>query len=176
MQDLISVIVPVYKVEKYLKRCVDSILAQTYPCLEVILVDDGSPDGCPAICDEYAREDRRVRVIHKENGGLSDARNAGIDAAKGNFLGFIRPAIWKLFGPYLNSADSFLSRPTSQLNSTLTHGHVRDPCGQVQVSKANGPAGQHRTDSCLCLLLLSLVQRVCVWTDKATSRQAKPQP
>ena len=75
MQDLISVIVPVYKVEKYLKRCVDSILAQTYPCLEVILVDDGSPDGCPAICDEYAREDRRVRVIHKENGGLSDARN-----------------------------------------------------------------------------------------------------
>ena len=66
MQDLISVIVPVYKVEKYLKRCVDSILAQTYPCLEVILVDDGSPDGCPAICDEYAREDRRVRVIHKE--------------------------------------------------------------------------------------------------------------
>ena len=68
MQDLISVIVPVYKVEKYLNRCVDSILAQTYPCLEVILVDDGSPDGCPAICDEYAREDRRVRVIHKENG------------------------------------------------------------------------------------------------------------
>ena len=89
MQDLISVIVPVYKVEKYLKRCVDSILAQTYPCLEVILVDDGSPDGCPAICDEYAREDRRVRVIHKENGGLSDARNAGIDAAKGKFLGFV---------------------------------------------------------------------------------------
>ena len=67
----------------------DSILAQTYPCLEVILVDDGSPDGCPAICDEYAREDRRVRVIHKENGGLSDARNAGIDAAKGKFLGFV---------------------------------------------------------------------------------------
>ena len=89
MQDLISIIVPVYKVEKYLKRCVDSILAQTYPCLEVILVDDGSPDGCPAICDEYAREDRRVRVIHKENGGLSDARNAGIDAAKGKFLGFV---------------------------------------------------------------------------------------
>jgi hypothetical protein len=88
-----------------------------------------------------------------------------------NFLGFIRPTIRKLSGPYLNSADSILiSRPTSQLNSTLTHGHVRDPCGQVQVSKANGPAGQHRTDSCLCLLL-SLVQHVCVWTDKH-----KPQP
>ena len=89
MQDLISVIVPVYKVEKYLKRCVDSILAQTYPCLEVILVDDGSPDGCPAICDEYAREDRRVRVIHKENGGICTARNAGLLQAEGQYVSFI---------------------------------------------------------------------------------------
>lgn len=75
----ISVIVPVYKVEKYLKRCVDSILNQTFTDFELILVDDGSPDGCPAICDEYAEKDARVRVIHKENGGLSSARNAGID-------------------------------------------------------------------------------------------------
>ena len=74
----ISVIVPVYRVEPYLRRCVDSILAQTYSDLELILVDDGSPDGCPAICDEYAREDSRVHVIHKPNGGLSDARNAGL--------------------------------------------------------------------------------------------------
>ncbi len=76
---LISVIVPVYKVEPYLRRCVDSILCQTYRNLEIILVDDGSPDGCPAICDEYAAKDSRVRVIHKENGGLSSARNAGLD-------------------------------------------------------------------------------------------------
>lgn len=75
----VSVIVPVYKVEKYLKRCVDSILAQTFTDFELILVDDGSPDGCPDMCDEYAEKDRRVRVIHKENGGLSSARNAGID-------------------------------------------------------------------------------------------------
>lgn len=75
----ISVIVPVYKVEPYLRRCVDSILAQTFTDIEVILVDDGSPDGCPAICDEYARQDNRVKVIHQQNGGLSAARNAGLD-------------------------------------------------------------------------------------------------
>lgn len=75
----ISVIVPVYKVEPYLRRCVDSILSQTFTDFEVILVDDGSPDDCPAICDEYAGKDERVRVIHQENGGLSAARNAGLD-------------------------------------------------------------------------------------------------
>lgn len=75
----ISVIVPVYKVEPYLRRCVDSILAQTFSDIEVILVDDGSPDGCPAICDEYAWLDKRVKVIHQKNGGLSAARNAGLD-------------------------------------------------------------------------------------------------
>lgn len=76
---LISVIVPVYKVEPYLHQCVDSILNQTFKDFELILVDDGSPDNCPAICDEYAKKDSRVIVIHKENGGLSSARNAGLD-------------------------------------------------------------------------------------------------
>lgn len=85
----ISVIVPVYRVEPYLRRCVDSILSQTFTDFELILVDDGSPDNCGAICDEYALKDSRVRVIHKQNGGLSDARNAGIDVAKGEFLTFI---------------------------------------------------------------------------------------
>lgn len=86
---LISVIVPVYKVEEYLNKCVDSILTQTYRKLEIILVDDGSPDNCPTICDEYAKCDRRVIVIHKENGGLSDARNAGIEIARGEYIGFV---------------------------------------------------------------------------------------
>lgn len=76
---VISVIVPVYNVEKYLHRCVDSILVQTFTDFELILVDDGSPDNCGIICDEYAEKDNRIHVIHKENGGLSDARNAGID-------------------------------------------------------------------------------------------------
>lgn len=89
MQPLISVIVPIYKVEKYLKKCVDSIINQTYKNLEIILVDDGSPDNCPKICDEYARQDRRIKVIHKENGGLSDARNAGMKVATGEYISFI---------------------------------------------------------------------------------------
>ncbi|MGM0167266.1 hypothetical protein IGI39_002246 [Enterococcus sp. AZ135] len=85
----ISIIVPVYNVEKYLNKCVDSILNQTFKDFELILVDDGSPDNSGLICDEYAKKDSRVKVIHKENGGLSDARNAGIDVAKGKYLGFI---------------------------------------------------------------------------------------
>lgn len=86
---MISVIVPIYKVEPYLEDCVNSIRQQTYQDLEIILVDDGSPDGCPALCNQFAKEDSRIRVIHKENGGLSDARNAGIDAAKGEFITFV---------------------------------------------------------------------------------------
>lgn len=93
-EPLISVIVPVYKVEPYLRKCVDSILAQTYQNLEIILVDDGSPDGCPAICDEYAKVDQRVKVIHKANGGLSDARNAGMDAVSGDYLMFVDSDDW----------------------------------------------------------------------------------
>lgn len=93
-QPLISIIVPVYKVEKYLKRCVDSILAQTYQNMEVILVDDGSPDNCGAICDRYKETDNRVVVIHKKNGGLSDARNAAIPLAKGEYISFIDSDDW----------------------------------------------------------------------------------
>ena len=91
---LVSVIVPVYKVEPYLRRCLDSIVGQTYKNLEIILVDDGSPDGCPAICDEYAAKDPRVVVIHKENGGLSDARNAGLEIAKGEYISFVDSDDW----------------------------------------------------------------------------------
>lgn len=90
MEDrLISVIVPVYKVEKYLSRCVKSIQQQTYGKLEIILVDDGSPDGCPQICDELATQDTRIKVIHKANGGLSDARNVGIRSSAGEYLVFV---------------------------------------------------------------------------------------
>lgn len=85
----ISVIVPVYKAEAFLHRCVDSILAQTFTDFELILVDDGSPDGSGAICDEYAAKDARVRVIHQKNGGVSSARNAGLDTAKGNWISFV---------------------------------------------------------------------------------------
>lgn len=85
----VSFIIPIYNVEKYLEQCVDSILGQTYSNIEVILVDDGSPDGCPAICDAYALKDERVRVVHKLNGGLSDARNAGLGVATGDYVIFV---------------------------------------------------------------------------------------
>ncbi len=83
---LFSVIVPIYNVEKYLSRCIESVLMQTFTDFELILVDDGSPDNCPAICDEYARKDARVKVIHKENGGLVSARQAGIKVAVGDYV------------------------------------------------------------------------------------------
>lgn len=89
MNPLISVIVPIYNVEKYLARCVDSIVNQTYKNLEIILVDDGSPDRCPQMCDDYAKKDSRIKVVHKKNGGLSDARNAGIAVATGEYISFI---------------------------------------------------------------------------------------
>ena len=89
MADLISVIIPIYKVEKYLCRCLDSILNQTYKNLEIILVDDGSPDKCPEICDEYKEKDKRIKVVHKKNGGLSDARNEGLKFATGKYISFI---------------------------------------------------------------------------------------
>jgi len=89
MKDLISVIVPIYQVEDYLIECLDSIINQEYTNLEIILVDDGSKDKCPEICDDYELKDNRIKVIHKPNGGLSDARNAGLEIAKGKYICFV---------------------------------------------------------------------------------------
>ena len=90
----ISVIVPIYKVEPYLRRCLDSIINQTYHNLEIILVDDGSPDNCGSICDEYAANDERIIVIHQENSGLSMARNSALDIASGAYIGFVDSDDW----------------------------------------------------------------------------------
>lgn len=94
MNDLISVIVPVYNVEKYLPKCINSILNQTIKNLEIILVDDGSKDNSGKICDEFSKKDNRIIVIHKENNGLSSARNAGLEIAKGNYIGFVDSDDW----------------------------------------------------------------------------------
>lgn len=110
--DLISVIVPVYKVESYLDKCVRSIVEQTYQNLEIILVDDGSPDRCGEMCDAWAEQDARIRVVHKENGGLSDARNAGMEIATGKYIGFvdsddyIAPNMYQLLQERLTDDDS----------------------------------------------------------------------
>ena len=88
-QPLISVIIPVYNVEKYLDKCVKSVINQTYKNLEIILVDDGSPDNCPQMCDDWAKKDSRITVLHKENDGVSSARNAALDIASGDYIGFV---------------------------------------------------------------------------------------
>lgn len=94
MQPLISVIVPVYKVESYLNKCVDSIINQAYHNLEIILVDDGSPDRCPQMCDEWAEKDCRIKVIHKRNGGIASARNAGLKAVTGSYVSWVDSDDW----------------------------------------------------------------------------------
>lgn len=91
---LISVIVPIYKVENYIHRCVNSLINQTYKNMEIILVDDGSPDKCPDICDEYHKKYENIIVLHKQNGGLSSARNAGLAVARGEYIGFIDSDDW----------------------------------------------------------------------------------
>lgn len=88
MSALISVIIPIYNVEKYLRQCVDSVLAQSHTNIEIILVDDGATDGCPQICDSYEQKDARIKVVHKKNGGLSDARNVGLELAHGKYVCF----------------------------------------------------------------------------------------
>ena len=86
---LITVIIPVYKVEQYLVECIESVISQTYKDIEIILVDDGSPDNCPIICDQYAEQYSNIRVIHKENGGLSSARNRGLEVSNGEYIVFL---------------------------------------------------------------------------------------
>ena len=99
---MISVIVPVYNVEKYLRQCLESLTAQTLENMEIVVVDDGSPDVCPAICDEYAERDARVKVLHKENGGLLSARKAGVAASRGDYIGFVDGDDWVEPDTFLN--------------------------------------------------------------------------
>ena len=102
---ILSVIIPVYNVEKYLRKCVDSVLAQDIADMEVILIDDGSPDNSGAICDEYAEKDTRVKVIHKENGGAATARNVGLDIARGKYITFVDSDDYLLPNTYRPNLD-----------------------------------------------------------------------
>lgn len=136
---LLSIIVPVYKVENYLPKCIDSILAQTFTDFELILVDDGSPDNCPALCDATAEKDARVRVIHQKNGGLSAARNAGLDAARGAWIGFvdsddyIAPEMYEVLYQAVQSTGADLALcDYAEVNEAGT------PCPQMHVSLSGG--------------------------------------
>ena len=131
---LISVIVPVYNVEPYLRRCIDSILAQTYENLEIILVDDGSPDRCGEICDEYARLDRRIRVIHQENSGVSAARNAALAVAEGEYIGFVDSDDWIEPNMYEEMYEAILATDSD----IAVIDFVKEPCPEVAHQNDSG--------------------------------------
>lgn len=126
MNELITVIVPVYKVEPYICRCIDSILLQTYKNLEIILIDDGSPDRCGQICDEYANIDKRIKVIHKQNGGLSDARNTGLEISTGNYISFVDSDDW-IHEKYIEKLYKILRETNSDISV----------CNFIETSKEN---------------------------------------
>lgn len=133
MEELISVIVPIYKVEKYLNNCLDSVLSQDYKNLEIILIDDGSPDNCGKICDSYALKDDRIIVIHKDNGGLSDARNAGLIKASGNYVTFIdsddilnRKYISRLYELLINSEADISTCDLARISNLSELTEIKD--------------------------------------------------
>lgn len=115
MDELITIIVPIYNVEDYLQRCVDSILIQTYKNIEIILVNDGSPDNCGAICDKYTKIDSRVKVLHKKNGGLSDARNAGLGIAQGDYVTFVDSDDW-ISNEYIDKLHKLLKNYNADIS------------------------------------------------------------
>ncbi|MDR0408297.1 MAG: glycosyltransferase [Campylobacteraceae bacterium] len=118
-QPLISVIVPIYNAEIYLKKCLDSIIDQTYKNLEIILIDDGSPDNCGKICDEYAAKDKRIKVVHKANGGQGSARNAGLDVASGEYIAFVDSDDYLDLKTYEELTDIALKEETDILISNF---------------------------------------------------------
>lgn len=156
---MISLIIPIYKVEQYLPRCIDSFLAQTYRDFEMILVDDGSPDRCGEISDEYAARDSRIRVIHKANGGLSDARNAGFEASCGEYITFIDSDDWV--------AHDFLEK---QLDALVRTGSDICECGVLRtegeipaVRETSGTEELYPCEEALKLLMEDRVLHQHVW-------------
>lgn len=161
-QPLISIIVPVYKVEKYLKRCVDSILTQTYQNMEIILVDDGSPDNCGAICDRYKKTDNRVVVIHKRNGGLSDARNTAIPLAKGEYISFIDSDDW-ISSYYVEHLYEAVAKCDADIGISWFENIFE---GKALQSKPEEPLSNYEcltAEECLKKLLYQNGVEVCAW-------------
>ncbi len=159
MEPKISIIVPVYKVEPYIHKCVDSILNQTFKDFELILVDDGSPDNCGKICDEYAQKDNRVKVIHKENGGQATARNAALDIARGEYIGFV-------------DSDDYIEPDMYELLYTMCVGYNCDiaNCSSTIYFKdriqVNGGHGFmiHDTKEAMKIAIEGILYDECLWT------------
>ncbi len=139
----ISIIVPVYKVEEYLPCCIESILAQTYTDFELLLIDDGSPDNCGKICDEYAAKDPRIRVFHKENGGVSSARNLGLDHAKGEIVSFVDSDDW-VSSTYCETIISNMGN-TEILFFPLTY-HYEDGCIMIRTAGGREVVGKENVE------------------------------
>lgn len=129
---MISVIVPVYKIEEYLRQCLESLSAQTLDDMEIVIVDDGSPDGCPEICDEYAAKDARMKVVHKQNGGLLSARKAGVAASSGDYIGFVDGDDWVEPETFMNMHNAIIKySPDMVLSDFLSDfGERREPSDQ----------------------------------------------
>lgn len=148
MNALISVIIPVYKVEAYLTACVESVLAQTWSNFEIILVDDGSPDNCPRMCDEFAAQDSRIRVVHKENGGLSSARNAGIEVAKGIYLTFLdSDDLWTPV--FLERLYAALTKTGADFSVCLFHRFQGEPPKALPAAAETEALSQREAFECL---------------------------
>lgn len=156
---MISVIVPIYKVEKYLKRCVNSLLNQSYSDFELILVDDGSPDNCGNICEEYAAKDKRIRVIHKENGGLSDARNAGLRIARGEYIAFVDSDDWVATN-YLET----LLKVIELTDSDICECEVLKTTGEIEkYKKKDEKYTSYSSEKALELLICDKILHQYVW-------------
>lgn len=160
MNPLISIIIPVYNTEKYIRRCIDSVIAQSYSDWELILVDDGSTDGSGKICDEYAEKDERIRVFHKENGGVSSARNVGLDNANGEWVSFVDSDDWIEIG-YVETIKNIGNNPDIvffPMNFRYENGEVL-----ARIPKSVNTEGRDNVERIICNLKYGVINDVFGW-------------
>ncbi len=157
----ISIVIPVYRVEKYLDACVESVLAQTYPDWEAILVDDGSPDTCGALCDAWAEKDARIHAVHRANGGLSAARNTGVDAAKGEYILLLDSDDWLMPQALAAVAQAAAAGCDMVL---FDYARFADDGAPLPPEHENVPAGTYTADEALALFAENRISLVTAWT------------
>lgn len=159
----ISIIVPIYKVEKYLPMCIESICAQTYSNLEILLMDDGDPYSCGSICDEYAKKDERIRVFHLENGGQSRARNIGMDAATGDYIGFVDGDDWPQKEMY-EKLLKLMIQEGAAIGECNFHGRKKAPGDQIEEGKVICLTGREAIERQLNTKVVSRYPSTSVWS------------